>query len=100
MIIVPSLTVPRGFYELVTESHTVTFYSIVPLYKEELALKDAIGMERLLERLIDRDVDDLIRASSAKRRATQVSRSVLMLKHTGVDAVLVWRNANRRQARA
>jgi Suppressor of fused protein (SUFU) len=71
VIIVPSLMVPRGFYELATEGHTVTFYSIVPLYKEELALKDAIGMERLLARLIDCDVDDLIqprRRNVARRK--------------------------------
>jgi hypothetical protein len=60
VIIVPSLMVPRLFYELAIDDRTVTFYSIVPLYKEELSLKEEIGMEKLLERLIDRDVDDVI----------------------------------------
>jgi hypothetical protein len=59
-IIVPSLMVPRKFYELVTNDRAVTFFSMVPLYKEELDLRAQIGMERFLERLIDYEVDDLI----------------------------------------
>ena len=71
VIIVPSLVVPRRFYELATEDRTVTFYSVVPLYKEEIELKAEIGMERLLEKLIDREIDDVIqprRKNVARRR--------------------------------
>jgi hypothetical protein len=61
VILVPSLMVPRAFYELATSDRTVTFYSIVPLYREELELKGQVGMERLLEKLIDSEVDDVVR---------------------------------------
>jgi len=71
VIIVPSLMVPRRFYELELEDRTVTFYSIVPLYREELQLRTEIGMERFLEKLIDAEVDDLIqpkRRNVARRK--------------------------------
>ena len=59
-IIVPSLLVPTPFYELKLARRTIAFFSVVPLYQEELALKEREGMKALLEKLIDRGIRDLV----------------------------------------
>lgn len=59
-IIVPSLLVPTTFYELQSGSRRIAFFSVVPLYNEELELKEREGMEVLLSRLVDKNITDLI----------------------------------------
>ncbi|HEX7114719.1 MAG TPA: suppressor of fused domain protein [Steroidobacter sp.] len=59
-IIVPSLLVPTGFYELESAGRRIAFFSVVPLYKEELELKEREGMEALLSRLVDKNINDVI----------------------------------------
>ncbi len=61
-VIVPSLLVPQDFYELATAKHTVAFFSVLPLYREELALKETHGVNHLFETLLDHDVKDFINA--------------------------------------
>lgn len=59
-VIVPSLLVPQDFYELNIAAHSIAFFSVLPLYKEELELKDAKGVNHLFETLLDAGVKDFI----------------------------------------
>ena len=59
-VIVPSLLVPQDFYELKIAEHSIAFFSVLPLYKEELDLKDAQGVNHLFETLVDAGVKDFI----------------------------------------
>jgi hypothetical protein len=59
-VIVPSLLVPQDFYELKIAAHSITFLSIMPLYKEELALKEEKGVNHLFETLLDAGIKDFI----------------------------------------
>jgi hypothetical protein len=70
-IIVPSLLVPEAFFELKIAAHTITFFSVVPLYKEEMQLKVAQGADALFGKLIDAGIKDLVdpgRRNVAKKR--------------------------------
>jgi hypothetical protein len=70
-VIVPSLLVPPDFYELKIAAHSIQFFSVLPLYAEELALKDAKGTNHLFEKLLDADVRDFVdpnRRNVAKKR--------------------------------
>jgi hypothetical protein len=70
-LIVPSLLVPTDFYQLVASARTIEFYAAVPLYREEWQLGREQGVERLMHRLVDRDVNDVIdpkRRNAAKKR--------------------------------
>jgi hypothetical protein len=60
VIIAPSLLVPPEFYQLRDDDQTITFYSAIPLYREEVALKHEQGMETILTRLLDHGINDLI----------------------------------------
>jgi hypothetical protein len=70
-ILVPSLLVPTQFYELILADRAVAFYSVVPLYQEELALKERDGMAALFEKLLDRGIRDLV---DPKRRNVATKR--------------------------
>lgn len=70
-IIVPSLLVPTDFYELNAGAKTIAFYSVVPLYREEMQLKARDGMGPLLEKMVDHGITDLI---DPKRRNVAVKR--------------------------
>jgi len=68
---VPSLLVPTDFYELMTEHKRIAFYAVVPLYREELELSRTSGTQTLLERIVDRDLNDVVdpkRKNAAKKR--------------------------------
>lgn len=71
VIIAPSLFVPPEFYELRAGSRTVVFFAAIPLYEEELRLRQEQGMEALLAKLLDhgiQDVIDLRRRNIARRK--------------------------------
>jgi suppressor of fused protein SUFU len=71
VIIAPSLLVPVAFYELNIADERVAFYSAIPLYPEELELQQREGMEVLLERLLHRDINDVVelkRRNVAKKK--------------------------------
>lgn len=59
-VIVPSLLVPQDFYELKIGVQSIAFFSVLPLYKEELELKEAQGVNHLFEMLLDAGVKDFI----------------------------------------
>jgi hypothetical protein len=74
-VIVPSLLVPQDFYELKIAEHSIAFFSVVPLYKEELELKEAKGVNHLFETMIDAGVKDFVdprRRNVAKKRWWQI----------------------------
>jgi hypothetical protein len=58
--LVPSLLVPRAFYELVTSDRQIAFFSVVPLYREELELREREGMETLFTQLLEHDINDVV----------------------------------------
>lgn len=71
VIIAPSLLVPVAFYELNIEGERVAFYSTIPLYLEELELQRSKGMAVLLERLLQKDINDVVylkRRNVAKKK--------------------------------
>ena len=71
-LILPSVSVPDEFRNLrIDEQKTITFYSVVPLYREEMNLKLRFGCDALLEKLDRHDITDVIdpaRRNSAKKR--------------------------------
>lgn len=70
VIIAPSLLVPVTFYELDTKDQRIGFFSAIPLYREELELKEKDGMEALLAKLVEHDINDVVepkRRNVAKR---------------------------------
>ena len=70
-IIAPSLLVPVAFYELDIDGERVAFYSVIPLYREELDLHARAGMAALLERLLHYDINDVVflkRKNVAKKK--------------------------------
>lgn len=71
-IILPSVTVPEGFHKLRIDAHKqIQFFSVVPLYGEEMDLKLRKGTDHLLD-LFDRNaMNDVInphRRNLAKKR--------------------------------
>lgn len=71
-IILPPVSVPEDFGALqIDATKTITFYSVVPLYQEELQLKLRSGSGKLLELFDSKGVNDLIdpgRANVARKR--------------------------------
>jgi len=60
-IVLPSITVPDEFHTLrIDEKKEITFYAVVPLYKEEMDLKLRSGTDKLLERLGKKEITDVI----------------------------------------
>lgn len=72
IIILPPVNVPPEFAELkINEGKTIEFYSIVPLYNEEMNLKLAKGSDLLLDKFDDNDISEIIninRKNVAKKR--------------------------------
>jgi hypothetical protein len=60
VIIAPSLLVKEAFYELQLDRRQVAFFSAIPLYREELAIRERDGMEKLLGKLIDNEINDVV----------------------------------------
>lgn len=71
-IILPPVTAPSAFHSLVIDGDkTIEFFSVVPLYEEEMNLKLRSGSEVLLKKLVDGKVFDIInpsRANVAKKK--------------------------------
>ncbi len=60
-IVLPSLTVPSSFHELIIPEHkTITFYSVVPLYESEMNLKLRSGTNELTDLFDRKGVTDII----------------------------------------
>jgi hypothetical protein len=71
-IILPSVTVPDDFHRLrIDESKEIAFFSVVPLYDEEMNLKLRAGSDELLDRFDRMHVNDIVdpmRRNVAKKR--------------------------------
>jgi hypothetical protein len=60
-ILLPSISVPDDFHRLrIDADKEIAFFAIVPLYKEELALKLRSGAGKLLERFDKKHIGDMI----------------------------------------
>lgn len=66
------MTVPNDFHRLrINESKEITFFSVVPLYEDEMNLKLRAGSDELLDRFDKmrvNDIVDLSRRNVAKKR--------------------------------
>jgi hypothetical protein len=71
-IILPSVTTPPEFSQLsIPNTKSIQFYSVVPLFQEEMELKLRKGSDELLERFDKNGINDFIRLERknvAKRR--------------------------------
>jgi hypothetical protein len=71
-IILPSVTVPNQFHQLrIDKEKEIVFYSVVPLYKEEMQLKLNMGADKLLDRFVQAGINDIVnpqRRNVAKKR--------------------------------
>lgn len=71
-IILPSVTVPDEFHRLrIGDQKEITFYSVVPLYEEEMQLKLRSGSDKLLDRFDQAGLNDIVdptRRNVAKKR--------------------------------
>lgn len=72
VIILPSVNVPEDFYTLtIDEEKKIQFFSIVPLYQDEMDMKLRNGTEKLLDKFDKHGVSDIIelnRKNVAKKR--------------------------------
>lgn len=61
LLIPPFLSFPEDFLQLKTKDGTrINFYSLIPLYKEEMELKLEEGTDALLDRFDDTEISELI----------------------------------------
>ncbi len=72
VIVLPSVTVPDEFHNLYIDNEkTIEFFSIVPLYKEEMNFKLSKGSDALLDKFDKHELTDIIeinRKNLAKKR--------------------------------
>jgi hypothetical protein len=71
-IVLPSVTAPAEFHKLrIDERKEIAFFSVLPLYEEEMAFKLRKGTDALLERFDRHGVNDIVdpaRRNVAKKR--------------------------------
>lgn len=71
-IVLPSVSVPEDFHKLsISTEKAITFYSVVPLYAEEMNLKLGKGTNELLKLFGKKDIDDVVnikRVNVTKKR--------------------------------
>ena len=71
MVLLPSIVLGEDFHSLELKSKTINFYSIVPLYAEEVSLKMKKGVDALFDgfdKLGVTDILDLDRPNTVKRK--------------------------------
>ena len=72
VILLPSINVPEQFYALqIDENKTIGFFSVIPLYEEEMDLKLRKGSDELLEKFDKYGISDIVdikRRNVAKKR--------------------------------
>ena len=72
MMLMPSAFAPDGFFELkITDENTIYFYSLIPLYSEEMDFKLKHGAQALGDKLDAAqvyDVFDVKRKNVCKKR--------------------------------
>lgn len=71
MLILPSVTFSDGFHQLKLDSKTIDFYTLIPIYTEELELKMKKGVDALFDgfdKFGVSDILDLNRPNTVKRK--------------------------------
>ena len=59
-MLLPSITLPKEFYELKTDKKTINFLCIFPLYKEEMEFKLKHGSDKLLDKFDEHGIIDIV----------------------------------------
>ena len=67
LILLPGMTLPKEFMEIVTDKKKVRLYSMIPLYAEELDFKLKNGVESLMDKFVTYGISDKI---DVKRKNT------------------------------
>jgi hypothetical protein len=71
-LVLPSVTLPEGFHEFVrSDGTTVRFWSLYPLYAEEMTLKLRKGSEAILDRFEKGGITDVIDKARPNVAATK-----------------------------
>ncbi|WP_396600926.1 suppressor of fused domain protein [Algibacter sp. R77976] len=71
IILLPSVVLGDGFHTLELENKSIDFYSLIPLYNEELNLKMRKGVDALFDGFDKYEVSDILildRPNTAKRK--------------------------------
>lgn len=71
MVLLPSVLLDEGFHQLQLPDKTINFYTLIPLYEEEVQLKMKKGVDALYDGFDKHNVSDIIdinRPNTAKRK--------------------------------
>lgn len=71
MLLLPTIVFDEGFHELKLKEKSINFYSLIPLYNEEVELKMRKGVEALFDGFDKYGVTDILdihRANTAKKK--------------------------------
>ncbi len=60
IMLLPSITLTKEFFELITDKKTVNFLCLYPLYKEEMEFKLKHGSDKLLEKFDEFGIGDIV----------------------------------------
>ena len=61
MLVMPSISLPRDFFELkINSEKTIKFYCLYPLYKEEMEYRLKAGTDKLLDRFDKYKIKDIL----------------------------------------
>ncbi|MGV3504098.1 MAG: suppressor of fused domain protein [Adhaeribacter sp.] len=60
VMLLPSITLPKEFFELRTDKKTINFLCLFPLYKEEMDFKLKHGSDKLLNKFDQFGINDMV----------------------------------------
>lgn len=60
VMLLPSITLPKEFFELPTFKKTINFLCLFPLYKEEMEFKLKNGSDKLLDKFDEHGISDIV----------------------------------------
>jgi hypothetical protein len=60
VILLPSITLVKDFFELKTDTKTINFFCLYPLYKEEMEFKLKHGSDKLLDKFDEFNFSDIV----------------------------------------
>jgi hypothetical protein len=60
VMLMPSISIGKEFYELKTDEKTINFLSLFPIYKEEMEFKLKNGSDKLLDKLDEFEISDVV----------------------------------------
>jgi hypothetical protein len=60
VMLLPSIALPKEFFELKTDKKTINFLCLFPLYKQEMEFKLKHGSDKLLDRFDEYGISDIV----------------------------------------